>query len=418
MKRRNYWLLFAILLLSLTSLSPSLDFTPRNERKDNDITLNPLALDSPNQVQNQSPIVISVHISEEQFKVLTELNKQFIEDTGIQVELSNVDADIAYAEALSSFAMGNGPDVLFIENEWVHTFATKGYLLPVESYLKNATGSNVLRTLLPTVEWNGYQWATPFDMDPYVFVWQPKTLNEMGLVEPPNTKKEWADLLIKQAEGNKQYLLGIEEAAPYAMATLLGGMDVDILQPDEDALLWLEQAIPFMYIVNKDNQEAWKLLQEGDLSLYLTTFSEAKSSWKEGLKVELPDDFYNNSPMYLRSRSFAVSSHTSLSEQSAEWIAYMTESTIQEQWFEKTARLPSLSMIYEDAKLSYKAEIPFRLDLLKVPSDETAQTGQVPSDSWNELHSYIDQMLAGQISVVEFKEKLTTKSIIEPLVIE
>ena len=414
MKRKNHWLLFAILLLSLTSLSPSLDFTQENSQKNNNKPSNLLSLDSPNLDNNHRPIRISVQLSEENFKILESMNERFVRETGIQSELSNVAVEMAHDEFSLSLAIGEGPDVLLMESKWVNTFATKGYLLPVESYLKNATGSDVIRTLLPTVEWNGYQWATPFDMDPYVLVWQPKTLVEMGIMEPPRTNIEWVNLLSKQADREGEFLLGMDVEEPYALATLMGGMGGDILHLDDKTLLWIEQALPYMNIVGDNKEEVWKLLYTGEIPLYISTYSEAILSWKEGLKVVLPESLYNNEPVFLRSRSFAVSSHTSLTDQSAEWIAYMTSSSIQQEWLEKTNRLPALNSIYEN-ELSNGTDIPFELELLQSLNSGSIQSDQMKRPIWSELSIYVKQLLTGQITVNQFKAAMLGENVEETL---
>jgi maltose-binding protein MalE len=414
MKRKNHWLLFAILLLSLTSLSPSLDFTQENSQKNNNKPSNLLSLDSPNFDNNHRPIRISVQLSEENFKILESMNERFVRETGIQSELSNVAVEMAHDEFSLSLAIGEGPDVLLMESKWVNTFATKGYLLPVESYLKNATGSDVIRTLLPTVEWNGYQWATPFDMDPYVLVWQPKTLVEMGIMEPPRTNIEWVNLLSKQADREGEFLLGMDVEEPYALATLMGGMGGDILHLDDKTLLWIEQALPYMNIVGDNKEEVWQLLYTGEIPLYISTYSEAILSWKEGLKVVLPESLYNNEPVFLRSRSFAVSSHTSLTDQSAEWIAYMTSSSIQQEWLEKTNRLPALNSIYEN-ELSNGTDIPFELELLQSLNSGSIQSDQMMRPIWSELSIYVKQLLTGQITVNQFKAAMLGENVEETL---
>ncbi|MNP14255.1 Bacterial extracellular solute-binding protein [compost metagenome] len=304
---------------------------------------------------------------------------------------------------MASLAIGDGPDVLLLESEWIKDFASKGYLLPVESYLKNTPGSNILRLLLPTVEWNGYQWATPFDMDPYVFVWQPKTLAEMGIVNPPITNKEWVNLLDKQMDRDGKSLLGINAGEPYALATLLGGMGANILQTNDESLLWLEQAIPHMNIISNNKQEAWQLLLDGEMPLYLSTYSEARSVRADGLEVEFPGNFYNESPFYLRSRSFAVSSQSTISEQSAEWISFMTSSPIQQEWFDQTDRLPSLSLMYADNS-SHGVQIPFRLELVQDPSVVNMQSSQMTRSAWNDLTVGVNKLLTGQMTVHQFKE--------------
>ena len=211
MKRKNYWLLFAILLLSLTSLSPSLDFTQRNSKNNNNNTSSPESLDLQNKESSDQPITISVQLSIDDFNKLEIMNKRFVKETGIQAKLTNMSEDNAYDEVSKSLAIRESPDVLLMESEWVKTFAAKGYLLPVESYRKSTPGSNVLRSLLALVEWNGYQWATPFDMNPYVLVWQSKLLNDKGIRVSPSTNEQWVKLLNIQMDRKGNFCLVLNQ---------------------------------------------------------------------------------------------------------------------------------------------------------------------------------------------------------------
>ncbi|OAB30114.1 hypothetical protein PMSD_20135 [Paenibacillus macquariensis subsp. defensor] len=408
MKRKNYWLLFAILLLSLTSLSPSLDFTQRNSKNNNNNKSSPESLDLQNKESNDQPITISVQLSIDDFNKLEIMNKRFVKETGIQAELTNIPEDNAYEEVSKALAIRESPDVLLMESEWVKTFAAKGYLLPVESYRKSTPGSNVLRSLLALVEWNGYQWATPFDMNPYVLVWQSKLLKDKGIRVSPSTNEQWVKLLNIQMERKGKFLLGIESEQPYALAALIGRMGGDILQLEDHQLAWIEQALPYMYLVNTNNkQQALQSFMDGDMLMYLASYSETVT-WNDGLGVDFPEHFYGESPSFLRSRSFGVSSQSSLTEQASEWIAYMTTYSNQQEWFKETNRLPSLSAIYENP-ITDSLDIPFRLDVLHELNSGENYSKQLNNNELKELAIHVNQLLTGVIKVSQIKEAMLGK---------
>ncbi len=390
-------------------MSPSLDFTQRNSQNNNNNTSSPQSLDSPNKETSDRPITISVQLSINEFNKLDLMNKRFVKETGIQTLLSNIPEDSAYDEVVKSLAIGESPDVLLMESEWVKTLATKGYLLPVESYRKSTPESNVLRSLLASVEWNGYQWATPFDMNPYVLVWQSKTLTEMGITVTPSTNEEWVNLLNKQKERKGKVLLGIDSEQPYALATLIGGMGGNILQPEDQHLAWIEQALPYMYLVNNINkQRAVQLFKNGDMLLNISPYSDVMSSWMEGLWVDFPEHFYGGSPSFLQGRSFGVSSQSSSIEQSSEWIAYMTSYSNQKEWLNATNRLPSLSAIYENP-ITDSFDISFRLDVFHELNNGEMDSEQLTNQTLTDLSVYVNQLLTSKIKVSEFKEAMLGK---------
>lgn len=408
MKRKNYWILFAILLLSLTSLSPTSDFTQTNSQNNNSNTTSLLSVDSPNQDKSDQILRISVQLGTNEFKKLELLNQRFIKETGIQVELLNNPSESEYDEnsISKSLAMGEGSDVLLMESDWIIGLASKGYILPVESYLKSSPGGSVLRSLLPLVEWNGYQWGTPFDMNPYVLVWQPKALVEIGVNNPPSIAEDWNNLLSKQLQRKEKTLFAIDSDEPYTFAALIGGMGGSILHPEDHYLKWIEQALPNMKLVNSNNkQEVIQLVQKGEIPLYLTEYSETTTLRKDGLLITIPSYFYSVSPSFLRSRSFGVSSQSLLPEQSSEWIAYMTSYDIQQEWLYATYRLPSLSAIYENYT-NESLDTKIKLDLLNKLNSGDVEYEQLTNKARIDLAIVVNQLLTGKLKVNQFKEEI------------
>ncbi|AJS57730.1 ABC transporter substrate-binding protein [Paenibacillus sp. IHBB 10380] len=401
MKRKNYWFLFAVLLLSLTSLSPSLDFAYNNKLNDTKDPSRLLSPDSPDLTMNQQPIQITVQLSAEDFAQLQQKNEGFMRVTGIQTELSNIALDSN--KLVDSLALGEGPDVMLVNSEDMYSLATKGYLLPVESYRKHSPESNGLSAILSLMEWNGYQWGTPYDMDPYVLLWQPLALEALGFHQPPKTVQEWNDLLEKYQESKGEYLLAIESEQPYGLATLLGEVGGDISNPEDESLNWIEQALPYMYIMDKHIEE-WKEMTKESVPLVISPYSNAAVVQKRGMLLELSDNVYAKHPILLRSRSLAVSSHSVLPEQAAEWIAYMTSPTTQMEWLKATHRLPVLTSLYNHSSSS---SIVLSITLNKLlENSEEVNTKSIQSNDLSTLTDNVDQLLKGLITKKEFKDNI------------
>ena len=185
-------------------------------------------------------------------------------------------------------------------------------------------------------------------------------------------------------------------------------MGGDIVQPEGHQLAWIEQALPYMYLVNTNNkQQALQSFMDGDMLMYLASYSETVT-WNDGLGVDFPEHFYGESPSFLRSRSFGVSSQSSLTEQASEWIAYMTTYSNQQEWFKETNRLPSLSAIYENP-ITDSFDIPFRLDVLHELNSEENHSKQLTNNELKELAIHVNQLLTGVIKVSQFKEAMLGK---------
>ncbi|HEY2494957.1 MAG TPA: extracellular solute-binding protein [Paenibacillus sp.] len=403
MKRKNYWFLFAVLLLSLTSLSPSLDFAYNNRLNDTKDPSRHLSPDSPDLTMNQQPIQITVQLSAEDFVQLQQKNEGFMRVTGIQTELSNIALDSN--KLVDSLAMGEGPDVMLVNSEDMYSLATKGYLLPVESYRTHSPESNGMSALLSLMEWNGYQWGIPYDMDPYVLLWQPLALEALGFELPPKTVQEWTDLLVKFQESKGEYLLAIESEQPYGLATLLGEVGGDISNPEDGSLNWIEQALPYMYIMDKHIEE-WKGMAKESITLVISPYSNAAAVKKQGMILELSDNVYAKHPILLRSRALAVSSHSVLPEQAAEWIAYMTSPTTQLEWSKATHHLPVLTSLYNPSSSS--SVLSITLNKLLENSGEV-NTKSIQSNDLSTLTDNVDQLLKGSITKKEFKDNIKRK---------
>lgn len=403
MKRKKYWFLFAILLLSLTSLSPSLDFAYKNKLDDTKDPSRLLFPDSPDQTTNQQPLQIMVQLSAEDFSQLEQNNERFMRITGIQADLSNIPFDSAPNKLVHSLAIGEGPDVMLVDREDMYSFATRGYLLPVESYRTHSPESNSLSTLLSLMEWNGYQWGIPYDMDPYVLLWQPLALKALGFNAPPKTLQEWNDMLVKHQESNGEILLAIESKQPYGLAALMGQLGGDISNPEDEPLNWIEQAQPNTYIMDKDIDD-WEGMVQESIPLVLSPYSKAVVLQKKGMLLEFSENVYATHPILLRSRALAVSSQSSQPEQSAEWIAYMTSPDIQLEWLKTTHHLPALTSIYNHSSSS-SIYLSITLNKLLENSGDV-NTKAIQSNDLSILTKNVDQLLKGSITKKEFKHNI------------
>lgn len=83
-----------------------------------------------------------------------------------------------------------------LDGHSIYDLATRGYLLPVDIY-QSVPGSTPLPMLIPQMQWNGYNWGVPLDIDPYVLVYSPERLAGMGVAEVPGSLEQWNELLVR-----------------------------------------------------------------------------------------------------------------------------------------------------------------------------------------------------------------------------
>ncbi|OXL84922.1 hypothetical protein BCV73_18825 [Paenibacillus sp. SSG-1] len=397
MRRKNYWLLFAILLLSLTALSQGQDLsqTPSGHEEEDDASLFPQP--STQERTSQSPIRVTVHLSDEDFKQLEELNHTYVTDTGATVELNNIpDAD-AYLQLTSALAVGEGPDVMLINSSWVRPMASRGYLLPVEFYTSNRADSDTINPLLQEVEWNGYQWGTPADMDPYVLAWNMKELNSLGVTDIPGGISSWKELLSKAKNRGHQQLLEISSGDGYDAAALMGALGTDPLSPSQASLEWIDKARAFMQI-DQTEQGA----DGAQLPLTISAVSEAAKSQTANTELRMPEQLYAIYPSLLRSRSYAVSAGSQHAKEAAEWIAYMSSAVVQQEWYQATGKLPALKSLYDDTVFN-PAGLPFHLNSLLQTAGTDKDTGRLQA-KWDVFVKASGDYITGKSAAADYVE--------------
>ncbi|MCJ8011386.1 extracellular solute-binding protein [Paenibacillus sp. KQZ6P-2] len=407
MKRKKYWFLFAILLLSLTSLSQGQNLTlnksSSEERKT--MSLNPQPSSPQDPIDH--PIRVVTHLNESNYKELLSMNDSFMNKTGTQVQITNIpDAD-AYRQLTEALEVGEGPDVMLVNSPWIKSLAVGGYILPVESYQKSTNGSDAISSILQLLEWNGYQWGIPLDMDPYVLVWQEHALQTMGIPDIPQAGKAWKDLMAKQESRKDKKLIAVPAGDAYAFATLMGVMGINPANPSNEGLESLSKLRAELQFIESVNvQDAWTSLKEDELVMLTVPASAAmKENSKSGmLELRLPEQLYVENPFLLRGRSFAVSAQTQHPEKAAEWIAYMTSNHSQQLWSDATGCLPVLKEMYEGGQFQF-VQPPVHLDQLLKPAEE--KTVDSPLEAkWETFSKTAKIFLNGKSTEQEYREAM------------
>ncbi|WP_159081893.1 ABC transporter substrate-binding protein [Paenibacillus sp. CAA11] len=362
MKRKKHWVLFALLLLALIGLSPG---DNRNLlSSENNRLSEPVSLPHRQEEREVGNITAAVSLNPELFERLQERTREFMESRHVQIHLINVASSEAYETFRHALALGESADVLLLDNKWVQEFAERGYLLPSEAYFSGTSSGETVEGLLALNEWNGYVWAIPKDMDPYVVVYQPDRLREFGVNSLPTNLAGWERLLsaMKANSTAKGGILGLDTTDPMAVLSLIwriGGHpqkerdgSEGLTEGENQALRVMDKARSVFYstpdTLARDN--FWTQLSTGQAVLGIYRASELHNRpFSTSLKIEYPGLLNPEHRMYAAGKSFAVAASSSEGETANEWIAAMTSAEMQADWFDISGELPALKSAYSSS---------------------------------------------------------------------
>lgn len=407
MKRKNYWFLFAILLLSLTSLSPGNDFT-HNPRKDlpGDEPVPPS--EQPETAEEDlGPIQVGVSLPPEEWEQLSSLNESFIEQTGAEVELVALEPDNITIEAfMHNRSLNEGPDIYLMDTHYIKTLAMNGYLLPADASQGMVIDGEVLSGLLPPLAWNGYHWGVPFDMDPYMISWEPNKLpDSMPL---PDNRKSWRDLHQRVEET----VFSIDVMDPYAFGAVVQMLGGDPARPDAEVLNWLSDREGTWLLLEHEAQEEGggtpaEPVQDEAL-IKVAAYSDLMHQQAQDQATELALALSSDSELpVIRSRVFAVAAHTSSPSLARKWITYMTSKESQRAWTEAAGTLPVVSELYVPGTSLADLWLQNEGNLLEQKEAAVLDFGQ--TGSFPDYSKSVTQLLSGEINAEQFYQQYSAE---------
>ncbi|CAM2829023.1 ABC transporter substrate-binding protein [Paenibacillus sediminis] len=401
MKRKKHWFLFAILLLSFISLSS------------HDNTLNPseyaggeIELSEPpmrHSEETYTSLRVAVQLSDEEFTTIKKWNDQYTASNGVHIEWIRLPSEDAANTLQHLYDLHEDPDVILVRNDLIQKLAPKGYLMPADNYYSGSSIADTLNALLKQMEWNGYSWGIPFDLNPYVVVYNEQFIASYGKNELPTNEEDWLSLLAELEKDKKQHaLVAFDETDLPAFISLLSRLNGSLSMKDTDvnleelpigqALELFNKFRPYLLLIGRHSTDPWDMLHHGTLGAYITSAKEAIYRLDHSNKADITDDQISleqqfRSNLWVNSRSFAVSSSTSNMEQINDWIMYMTTALSEQTWFEQTGNLPILRSIYDDTDHSHmrkwipasllQEELPFASYDRLLPEDKLQFTQTV-----------------------------------------
>ncbi|MGF9698786.1 extracellular solute-binding protein [Paenibacillus sp. MABNR03] len=354
MKRRHQVVLFAVLLLSLTILSPSFDFrgTPQNQEGDQDNSSFPNT--SSRNENQQVPVEIVVSMSEKEFQVFSKIANQIADARMVEIDLRNLETDTYQNVLEDELAVGDSGDIILLDSAEVQGYAKRGHLYPLNATSLSKTLGESVSRLREKTEWNGYQWGMPFDFDPYVLASGSDVAAEAGLERLPQNLDEWTKLL-NQMEEKTRGLLTININDPFAADAWLNEFGPGVAPStvrnipeasthvgDEQVKRVLNRIQPYIKPLDADPEFNDSAMQEQSL-LIVTRFSKLLEG-DQGLNGDKrsPTNRVMFKPLAaIKSRSFVITSGSHEAEQASRWIEGMISASAQSDWYQQAHHLPA-----------------------------------------------------------------------------
>jgi maltose-binding protein MalE len=331
----------------------------------------------PASISESKSLKVTVSMQPAEYNVLLKKTEEYMlnhEDT--HVELSN--AVDGYADLKKANELGNGPDLMLLDNLWVNEFASLGFLRPMDEFFTGEQQSHGITTLMNQVKWNGYLWAIPKDVDPYILVWNKKIAADNKWNHAPETVEEWLawNKALMYPELGK-YGIYFDTFDPYALLSLLSTLldnakntslfagineDPTLVKKIESFFVPQEELYNSMYLKqnypSRDSiRDPWLMLKQGDIAAMVTTVSEYKqhtSSSNElaALKLIENDTFETINYGLLKGRSYALSSQSKNEILAIDWIKEMTSSETDLIAWDEAKLLQSLPTAYLTTPIS------------------------------------------------------------------
>lgn len=414
MKRRNHWILFVVLLLSLTILSPSLDLAQDQTREERDDVTDIFSVPAPETTHKNKPLSVLVSMDDEEYEIFQSFANNIAKEIGIEITITNREAADFYSAFKETFMMGESPDTLLIDNRYIKWYAKKGYARPVMGGDGNIAAADSFDSVLRAGEWNGYLWSIPMDVDPYVYA---EYRNEETSEEPlqsTSTRDEWMSRLTGWGKRlNKPFYFNGEDPVAYASWLTFLGIYPDVShvfelngEQEEDTLQQIQAIQPlFSYIKTK----RYNLSSvSGDFQAGIITLSELIPVHRQELSSYINNDVKSQS-LAVKGRSFIISPKSTQKEATVEFLTKLTSPKSAKNWFALTGKLPVYSTLYTDPDLSdITNAIP--LQALEESMEESLLQDEdhVLSDPEKSFAAAetIEQFVHGQISLEEYELQL------------
>ncbi|WP_010270158.1 extracellular solute-binding protein [Paenibacillus senegalensis] len=377
-------------------------------------------------------IIMAVSMKEEEYAVLQETINDYLDTVNrVQVELLNLPPGEAYEYLKKASQLGQAPDLMLLNNDWVNEFAALGYLQPVDEVIGSEQHLQIVDPVLNQVKWNGYTWAVPKDIDPYILAWNTGKAEELNGGEPPRTAEQMVHWN-RQGGDAEAGIPGVyyDPADPYALLSLLSALgvpspqgEIPFIHMDNEITL---QALQSFYYAEQESSEEreeaaeqpqrpdsfhplpgnpWELLKKGKLSAMITTISEFKL-YADSSAVELSalpmikEDNQETTGTWLKGRSYAISSKTEAQTAVADLLKALTTMDAEMNLWSEAKVLPAIVSAYMAPAI--KSDPSYRSYTWLIEQGNTIPVQIDLAKKMHELDQAMEQFADGQQDLAAF----------------
>ncbi|MDF2715503.1 MAG: extracellular solute-binding protein [Paenibacillus sp.] len=424
MFRHKNWLLLAAAACFAVVLIPIL-FTGSSDRTRPSAGERSTVVEPPPAAgQTEKQLKIAVSMQPKEFALLQQLKDQYqTAHTGIDIRLENIPDETVYTKLKKAAQLGEAPDIMLLDNNWVSEFAALGYLLPVDSMLTGGLQAEQMEQAIAQVKWNGYLWGVPKNLDAYVMVYNTKRLNEWG-GKPPDASDELV-ALHKQSHKIEEGKYGIYFDAPdgrsfVTLARILGGaMTVSKTAPiefsDPTVLKSLEtflftapeeaKQLPKSFPPKSATWRPWDQLAQGKLAGYLTTFSDWKQNESAVVtmsKIPLPKGEEMWKGPWLSGKSFAISARSESGKESFELIRELVSASAALKFWNAAGVLPAQTNAYASG---IKNDPAFKHVAALIDQDDAVPSVPQRTMQMTSLQGQLEQLWKGELPFKTFADR-------------
>lgn len=145
--------------------------------------------------QEKLVVWIGGHVVEQE-ETWAKIVEDFEKQSGVDVEYRLIGFEVYYDSLVTAYEAGEPPDVCFADlGGWVPTFASQGWLEPLDDWLASWEGvDQIWENLWPTVTYEGKKYGLPWYTDCRLLLYNKIMFKEAGL-DPDDPPQSWDELL-------------------------------------------------------------------------------------------------------------------------------------------------------------------------------------------------------------------------------
>jgi len=313
---------------------------------------------------NEIPVALDVAVAADshELKALAQLSDEWSgKRPHLSIRWRRLDQQANFGDVLREMKYENRADIYLVENDWINGLAARGVLLPLEAAGDMPSFPEPLPAAERQIRWNELTWGVPFDVDPYILVWN-REAAELADVSPQvwtladiqRAAELW--MSASDAEGERhatfvdledvQALMWLAEASGYVLETEEAA-DGEAGEPSAEFAENPESVFEQWVRASASNVSAadmWSALAEGRIGFAVVRLSEYLAHTAPSIAAgPLPaaDKSAAEGRFGLSGRSFVVHAGTEFASAAVEWIVGMTAIVSQQEFSRASGTLPS-----------------------------------------------------------------------------